>query len=353
MSERANPMVIGGFVVGAVLLFVVGIVVFSKGPFWIKKPTRVLYFEGSVAGLDVGAPVNFRGVRIGTVSKILLRINFENKLIRTPVYIEIDPDRILEVKAVAESAERQELVQELIQRGLRGQLVLQSLITGQLAVELDMHPDTPVKLVGGDSEVLEIPTIPSGIQELKRRFEKLQLDKLVNSLLRTVQSIDQAVHSPELKKVISGLDEALVSIRNLAQNIDSRLEPLLSSLEDTSKAARLTFEESNEMVSGVKHDLHLALNDIQKLIQNIDNQIAPLAESIDQTSKTARSAFEESRSTLSKVNGIADENSPERYEIKRALKELSAAARSIRNLARYLERNPNALVYGKRKSGGN
>ena len=90
MSERANPMVIGGFVVGAVLLFVVGIVVFSKGAFWIEKPTRVLYFEGSVAGLDVGAPVNFRGVRIGTVTKILLRINFKNKLVLTFGYGMVD-----------------------------------------------------------------------------------------------------------------------------------------------------------------------------------------------------------------------------------------------------------------------
>jgi len=352
MSERANPTVIGGFVVGAVLLFVVGIVVFSKGTFWVEKPTRVLYFEGSVAGLDVGAPVNFRGVRIGSVSKILIRVNFENKMIRTPVFIEIDREKIMGLKGIPESEERQEFVQDLIQRGLRAQLVLQSLITGQLAVEFDMHPETPINLVGSDTDYLEIPTIPSGIQELKTRFEKLQLDELVSALLHTVQSIDEAVQSPDLKKAIEDLDKTLVSVKNLAENIDSRVGPLFTSFEDTSNAARLTLEESQDMIATAKLDLKQALKGIQQLAQNIDKQVVPVAKNIDQISQAARGAFVKGEEAMTTVKGLAGEKSPERFELNRALKEISAAARSIRDLARYLERNPNTLVYGKRKSGG-
>jgi paraquat-inducible protein B len=353
MSKKANPTVIGIFVVGAVILFVIGVVIFSKGTFWIEKPTRVLYFEGSVAGLDVGAPVNFRGVRIGTVSKVLVRINFENKMIRTPVYIEIDRDRISEVEGVPESAQRQEFVQELIQRGLRARLALQSLITGQLAVEFDMHPGTPINLVGADPDYLEIPTIPSSIEELTQRFEKLRIDELINSLLHSIQSIDQAVRAPELKKTIHDLDKTLVSIQKLAQNIDSHVEPISASIQSTSKAARLTFEETQDTVSTTKIELSQALKSVQKLSRNIDSRVGPLAENIGRTSKTARGAFEEGQKTLSTVKDFVDEDSPERYELNKTLKELSAAARSIRNLARYLERNPNSLVYGKRKSGGN
>jgi phospholipid/cholesterol/gamma-HCH transport system substrate-binding protein len=352
MSKKANPAVIGGFVVGAVLLFVIGIVIFSKETFWVEKPTRVLYFEGSVSGLDVGSPVNFKGVRIGTVSKVRVRVNFENKIIRTPVYIEIDRDRLSEIHGIPESAKRQEFVQELIQRGLRAQLALQSLITGQIAVELDMHPGTPINLVGADSNYLEIPTIPSSLEELTQRFEKLRLDELVNSLLRAVQSIDQTVRAPELKKTLHDLDETLISIRKLTQNIDEKVGPLSASLQNTSKAARLTLEETQDMVSTVKVEMNQALKDIQKLARNVDSQVGPLAKSIDQTSKTARGAFEEGRKTLSTAGDFVAEDSPERYELNKTLKELSTAARSIRNLARYLERNPNALVYGKHKSGG-
>lgn len=352
MSKKANATVIGGFVVGAVLLFVIGIVIFSKGTFWLEKPTRVLYFEGSVAGLDVGAPVNFRGVRIGTVSKVLVRINFNNKMIRTPVYIEIDRKRISEMGGMAESEERQEFVQELIQRGLRAQLKIQSLITGMLAVELDMHPDSPINLIGADPDYLEIPTIPSSIEELTNRFEKLELDKLVNSLMQVAKSIDQVARSPELTKTIHDLDETLIAIQQLAQNIDSQIEPLASSLQGTSEAVNVTLEVTQEMVSSVKVELSQALKDIQKLTQKIDSQVQPLADSIDQTSIAARDAFEEGKKTLSTVGDFTGENSPERYELNKTLKELSSAARSVRDLARYLERNPSALISGKHKSGG-
>ena len=352
MSKKANATAIGGFVVGAVFLFIMGIVIFSKGTFWLEKPTRVLYFEGSVAGLDVGAPVNFRGVRIGTVSKVLVRVNFNNKMIRTPVYIEIDRNRISEMGGMAESEERQEFVQELIQRGLRAQLKIQSLITGMLAVELDMHPGSPINLVGADPDYLEIPTIPSSIEELTNRFEKLELDELVNSLMQVVKSIDHAARAPEIKKTIHDLDETLISIQQLAKNIDSQVEPLTTSLQGASEAASITLEVTQEMISSVKVELSKALKDIQKLTQKIDSQIQPLADSIDQTSIAARDAFEEGKKTLSAVDDFAGENSPERYELKKTLKELSSAARAVRELARYLERNPNALVSGKNKSGG-
>src|SRR5512135_2268972 len=144
MSKQANKAVIGIFVVGAIALVVIAIVVLGSGKFFKKTVKAVCYFEGSVGGLNVGAPVVFRGVRIGSVSEIILKVDPSKLIFTIPVYIEIEPDKFEVVGARPTEMKGQNL-KTLIDKGLRASLETQSLVTGQMQVGLDFHPEKPAK----------------------------------------------------------------------------------------------------------------------------------------------------------------------------------------------------------------
>lgn len=311
MSKKANPTLIGAFVVGAVALVITGVLVFGSGKFFSERRLFVLFFDGSIKGLSVGAPVKFRGVNIGSVSDIKLRFDRRDLSFEVPVFIEIKSDRfqIIEGKPVAEKIFRKiierETMKSLIERGLKAQLQMESLLTGKLCIALDFHPDKPSKFVGIEKNYLEIPTIPSNIEELSRkvkRLEEMPIEDLVNSALRAIEGIDRVVNSSELSGSISSLYRTLDDLRKLIGNVDGEIAAIASSFRDTSKSAQVTLEQ------------------IEKTIANIEN--------------------------------AAGKDSPFFYEVTKALEDLSKAARSIRAMADYLQRHPEALIRGKGGVGG-
>ncbi|MDY6951844.1 MAG: MlaD family protein [Thermodesulfobacteriota bacterium] len=270
MSKQANKTLIGAFVVGAVALVVAGVLVFGSGTFLTERHTFVMYFDGSVSGLNVGSPVVFRGVKIGTVTDVILRADPADMSIQIPVFIEIEPHRFERVGKGVQKRDVETAVQLLVDRGLRARLELQSLVTGQLMIELDLHPDKPMKLVGTAYESQEIPTIPSSWDELTTTLKKLPLEQLVTNLTSAIEGIERAVNSPEVGRGMRNMNETL--------------------------------------------------EDMQKLIEDLDRSFA--------------------------------ENAELPYYFTKAMEELSAAARSVRVLADYLEQNPDALLRGKGGLGG-
>ena len=173
MGKRANPAVIGGFIVGAVVLCIIGVLLFGRLRLLTDKQSFVLYFDSSVDGLNIGAPVDFQGVRIGSVTDIRVQYVTGKGEFRIPVVIEIEPDRIQQIDTRRTEAERRQFLHSLIERGLRAQLGMQSLVTGQLFVQLGFHPDTPVRLVGGENGRPELPTIPNPLQQASQEAQDL------------------------------------------------------------------------------------------------------------------------------------------------------------------------------------
>src|SRR4030042_3764548 len=139
MSKQANKTMIGAFVVGATALVVAGVLVFGSAKFLKERHPFVMYFDGSVQGLDVGASVVFRGVKVGTVTDIELRTDPVNLTIQIPVFIEIEMDRLKRTGTLPLKRTPAEGMKLLVERGLRAQLELQSLVTGKLLVNLDFH----------------------------------------------------------------------------------------------------------------------------------------------------------------------------------------------------------------------
>ena len=193
---RANPAVVGGFVVGAIALIVVGLLLFGGTGWFVQHNRYIAYFPGSVKGLQVGAPVDFRGVTIGEVTEIRVLYDPQKVSARIPVIMELDPTRI-EITGRQGVETQPEDVERLIEAGFRAQLQSQSLLTGLLFVNLDFYPDKPPRLVGGDEPYPEIPTIPSDLEQLQQtagdvaaRMPAL-LDQLNGLLTELNQALDR------------------------------------------------------------------------------------------------------------------------------------------------------------------
>jgi paraquat-inducible protein B len=351
MRKRANPAVIGGFVVSAVALIVIGVLVLGGGRFLTEQRTYVLYFQDSVEGLSVGAPVTQQGVRIGSVSDIQVQYLPQEGEFRIPVFIDIEPGRVKGVGVGDKPREGEAFVKFLIERGLRAQLHLDSLVTGQLSVQLGFHPGTPVRLVGGEGKVPEIPTIPTAFaqasaaaENLLERLERLPLDQLFTHLLRTVQGLDRLVNAPELPAVLRSLDHTLTTLQQLLARVDGQVPGLL-----------------NEM-GGAAGTTRTLLTDVQRLVRQIDGHVTPLADGVKETLGTARATLRDGQQLLRHVDGrvarladgLEDTSNVAQKTLVQAqrqlddpLQEVTAAARAIRVLADYLERHPNALLFGK------
>ena len=175
MKKDASAILTGAFVIGAVILVVAGIILFGSRGFLAQRPVYVMYFEGSVKGLSEGAPVVFRGVRVGWVKNISLRFDPDAASVRIPVLVEIDPETITGAQG---RSEQQKYLGQLIDQGLKAQLQLQNVLTGQLVIALDFYPDRPVRLVDKDSRYPEIPTIPSSLEQFTRTIENLPIEEM-------------------------------------------------------------------------------------------------------------------------------------------------------------------------------
>ena len=337
-----NRMMIGGFVVIAVVILAASLVVFGSGRFFKKTSDYVLFFDGSIKGLNVGAPVLFQGVQIGSVKSITLRIVPEKVRTEIPVIIEIEPDRF-EVagteghKIITTSTERRENAQKLIDMGLRAVLTSQSFITGQLMIELDFYPNTPANLKNIDKDYPEIPTIPSATERLAQTLQKLDLEGMQKHLEDTLAGIDRFVNNPDLKASIGELKGVLTDARRLAQNLNNRIGPLADGFDATLQDARKLVKNLNGRVKPLADNVNRTAEDFDKLARDADARMESLTKSLD--------------NTLAGARGVLSQDAPLIVELENTLREISAAARSIRQLANTLDQHPEALIQGLGKSG--
>ena len=184
MSKKASKTVIGIFVLSALALVVAGVLIFGSGDFLKDRYKFTLFFKDSVKGLNVGAPVVFKGVKIGEVKNIAVVENASNSTFFIQVIIEITAGTVKRsiTKDFRGIEEIYEYCDQLIEQGLRAELGLQSVVTGQLQIELDFHPEDKYTLVGTNTEYKEIPTIPSKFERWTKTIENLPIEEIVGKV---------------------------------------------------------------------------------------------------------------------------------------------------------------------------
>jgi paraquat-inducible protein B len=289
---------------------------------YAEKTRWLLQFDGSVRGLTVGSPVEFRGIRIGDVLDINLEYNSKERAFLIPVLVEIEPERI-KVIGDRDLSDQKQMNDYLVEQGLRAQLKTGSLITGQLFVELDFHPEAPPAKIIWEGRYPQIPTIPTSMEEittsliqLLKKLEKLPIEQMGNDLRDTIQGAKQLVASTELQEALRALNATLGQAQKFTAALNTVIAP--------------------ELKSAVAN-LNDTLQRTRQLAQNFNTGVVP----------ELNATLQEAQSSLKSIKDSISKESPIYYELTRVFKELTEAARSFRLMADYLERHPDALIYGK------
>jgi len=253
----------------------------------------VLYFDGSVRGLSVGAPVEFRGIKLGSVTDIVMQFDPASQQIYIPVHIETQRGHIQIMGD--ETFDRAEQMAAFVGRGLRAQLKTGNLVTGALFVDLDFHPETDVRLVGISKDVMELPTVPSTIESLEKTLG--QLPEILASVQQTVDGFGELARSPQIASALGHFEDA--------------------------------------MAHG------------EELMSKLDHGMDGLTNRVDETAGYTDTALQELRETLASLRNLTTDGSDVRASLVNSLDELAHSARSLRALTDYLEQHPEALLKGK------
>jgi paraquat-inducible protein B len=229
MSKKVNKTVIGLFVVAALVLLMIGIVVFGSGSLFKRTNKFVLYFDGSVKGLSIGAPVMFRGVSIGTVKDISLIYDSKSGTVMLPVIVEIEQGRIQGAPSFGEVNG----AKKMIELGLRAKIEVQSFLTGQLMISFDFYPDKPAELRGILKAYPELPTLPIS-RDIFEVMNELPFKEIAKNLESAVKGINKLVNSTDLQRSLYELQntlqetkQAMRSLRLLTEYLEQHPEAIL------------------------------------------------------------------------------------------------------------------------------
>jgi paraquat-inducible protein B len=275
-----------------------------KDQSYVSKVRYSLYFEDSLRGLTIGAPVEFKGIKVGSVVDVRLEYDEGKSSFRIPVVVELEPERIATRGERMKRAPR-EAFQTLVKNGLRARLQSGNLLTGQLFIDLVMQPKSPVRLANAGHADPELPTIRGGgfdqmiatASGIMEQLDRVDYAALGADLQGTLKGTNALANGPQMQTALSDLAASLASVRVILRAVDARAEPIAMNLEQALAAAR--------------------------------------------------DALEKSKQTMALVDGVIAPEAPLHHQSLRLTQELAATARSLRHLVDMLERNPQALLLGK------
>lgn len=340
MAKRVNSAVIGGFVVAAIALLLSSILIFSSGNFFKKRYQFIMFFDDNVAGLNVGAPVKFRGVEIGSVKSITLQASTETLQVDIPIIVEVDPQ-----KFHTQGGRRAELhgnIKRLIEKGLRARLDIQSFVTGQYYIQIDFLPDTEVRLRGIDSEYTEIPTVKSSLTKLSETFRDLPIKDIVENVEEITRMLRTVMEKENFEQLVNGLSELL-------ENVNSLVTDTNQFVGDLQKQTGTLGGELSEVLSAVAKDINSITASTNMLLDSLNSEVGPVTSEIHAALSSAQQAFDDASTTFATAEKLLGD-SEVRFKLGRVLDEMAAGAKSIRELGEYLERHPESLLQGKQKS---
>lgn len=302
MSENPRNVATGAFVFGALLIAIVTLL-YLLGSGFKKTDPFVMVFDGAARGLNSGAPIALRGVSVGQVTDVDVVLDAHTADLYVVVTGEIDESSIRyrgDPNTVS--------TEDLIERGLRAQLNMQSLVTGLLYIEIDFHPESELILADIDSPYEQFPTIPTNLERLAKKLEDFDMEALSEQLKDIGDNIQSVLGSEEFRQLPSNMNTTLVSLRELSDQMQVQLASSGPRLDNVLEQTSTTIAKAN----------------------------SELADAID--------VFQQSMENL---NGLTSTDSATLYQLNTALKEVSRASRALRQLVTTLEDQPEALLQGK------
>lgn len=360
MGRQANPTLIGSFVLLAFALAAVVALVLGGSKIFKQPRHFAVVFEGSLRGLSVGAPVTFRGVRIGQVSDITPLVLVREGQVNLDVVVTLELLRG-QFQGLGGSEigftrlNDREFAEQLSAAGIRAQLAMQSFLTGQLYVDLDFHPGSPLTLAEVETRYPQLGAIQGGLRRLGKTIETLPLDQLAAKALDTLQGIDRTVNSPRIAEILDAVQKSAASLERLTAQLDADLGPVLASVRGAADSTAAAMDQARRTLafdSGVPgrmaSSLIGTLDQARQTLNPKDGPVASALAGLTRAAESADQALREAKSAFSEAEQMLDPRSDTRRRLQTLLEELAAASRSLRVLADYLERHPEALIQGKR-----
>ncbi|WP_062065225.1 MlaD family protein [Cellvibrio sp. OA-2007] len=318
-SKNNKALAIGAFIVGALTLIFFALIFFSGGNMFAQKERVIMYFEGSVQGLQIGAPIKLKGVIIGEITDI--QINFDNNEQTTNkgnVLTAVTGELALKHISRKGTEVKREFFEEAINKGLRAQLNFQSFLTGLLYVELDFFPGTSTLLYGAKDDSLELPTVGTGFEEITKNLQELNLKGIAKNL----------------EKLTSRLAAVAAS---------GAIEDTLSSVQ----TAADTFSQAGQDVSRLSKNLDKTNSELRQLLANLNQQTPAVAGELKATMVRVQKSLDELDKATNSIHHSFSEDSPLLYQLNETLVDISQSAQAFRSLSETLDQQPEALLRGK------
>ena len=353
---------------------------------YTKKIKFIMFFDSSIRGLNLGAPVEFKGIKVGTVLDVRLEFDSGSNSFRIPVLIEIEPQRIIE-RGNQEMDQSHQALQRLVKRGLRARLQTGSLLTSQLFVELDMHPGSPINLSGSDTPYPELPTLPTSnfgaitqsAEDLLAKLNAVDIKEVTSVLIDTIQTANKTMHNadkaiesantligtPGIPEAIENVRITLKNFKNITQKVDdsnliASASKTLSNVGEIITKSNQTLSNANKAIDSMINtadnanklitspgitesieDIRVSLKNFKSIMLKVDNS------KIQEAIAAGHLALENLSQTLDKTSKMMEPNSPIQYNLIELTKEFEETSRAIRSLIETLERNPQELIFGK------
>ena len=331
MKTKVSPAIVGAFVLGAFALLVVALLTFGDFSFFTKPDRFVVYFDESIHGLDLGSPVKLRGVRVGRVVSLSLRYDEKTNRSAVAVVCVLNKDIVTDSSGVVIDVGDRAKIETLVQRGLRARLDVIGLATGLLFVQLDFFnpQEYPADNRPADSRYPVVPYVQSTIEGYQ---------KAIGEILSKAKDIDFGA----LAKDISAL---AVTVRKRVDEVD--LKGLAEQWKKT--GSQLEALAGNPDFKRTFDNLNTAIGDLRTTIGKLDAQVEPTSKELKDTLGEARKAIQSFNETATTARSFIANHAGLGEELGDTLSHLNDAAAAVKRLADFLERNPNALITGRKR----
>jgi phospholipid/cholesterol/gamma-HCH transport system substrate-binding protein len=344
-NKKIQPAMIGVFVVLSLILFMTAIVIFGGNKFFSKENLVITYFEGSLNGLNVGAPVTYRGVTIGQVKEIKIHIQSngpQNKKLIIPVLISLSAGETLIVDDPGTHSKEDVniFMASMCQQGMRAKLKLQSLVTGKRYVDLAFYENTEAVYRDEEGKYFEIPTLPSEMRQFTRILENIDLIELSQKFVRIVDSLEtlttglaETLEKEKTQHLMDDLLTATASLNSILSEVDTGVAPILQKLD-----------------GGLEQFTSLASH-ADDVMTSLDKQISPLTADMSATFAHLDTTLQQADALLAQAEKAITPNSPLYYRFTEAMRQLEETAKSIEQLSDFIHRNPDTLIFGLQSTG--
>jgi len=313
---------VGAFVLGGLVLGLAAIVMFGKFNLFNPSTRAAVIFQNSIAGLSVGAPVTFRGVRVGAVDQIGIQYDPKTRIAYIPVTITIDPGRAI---ILGRRGDHSIDLLDMVAHGLRAELNVQSFVTGQSEIDLDFDPSSPATLHEDVTKLPEIPTKQSTLQRATEQLSQLPLRQLADDTTATLRSL-----------------------RGVTEKLNTNLPPVIDSLKATLDKSGQAVDTANQAIKTLQTQLDTTLGAIARVADTGNQQLSQRGAELHTLLATTNQSVLQMHSLLGDLKGITSDRAADRANIDSTLRDLAAAAASLRGFANDVEHNPQLLLTGRK-----